>query len=141
MSRIIQTGDTAAKRRHAELRSIAEVLRALGAISEYDEEAKDMVAFLVYSLKRIGDTIEKSAQAWDDRNYWKKAEALRDKWRWSYKMSDRLARLVLNDRWDLVPDLLIELVPYVQHIRVQSLTRNSDWWVGAFRALKLENSK
>ncbi len=111
----------------------------LAAVTEYDDEAKDMAAFLVYSLRRVGDTIESSAQAWDDRNYWKKAEALRDKWRWSPDLADRLERLVLNERWELLPDLLIELVPHVQNIRVKSMTRSADWWCGAYRALRRDS--
>jgi hypothetical protein len=118
------------------MRSVAEVLRRLALAGEYDEEAMDMTAYLVYTLREIGETIESSAQAWDDRNYWKKAEALREKWRWAPKTADRLERLVINDRWELVPDVLIELLPHVQHIRIQQITRDADWWCGALRALK-----
>lgn len=136
MARIIRTGETPAKLRNAELRSIAEVLRELAARSEYDDEAKDMAAFVVVCLRKVSATIESSAASWEDRDYWRKAESLRTKWRWTDLIADRLERLVLNERWDLVPEVLIDLVPYVQHIRVVEKTRNADWWCGSLRALR-----
>jgi hypothetical protein len=143
MSRIIQTGDTAAKRRHAHLRSCAEALRALAqrpalADGRFDDEAKDMAAFLVFNLRGIAGTIEQSAQAWDDRNYWKKAEQLRADWRWSRFAADDLEALILNGRWPDVPPALIALVPRFQSVTVTQATRDADWWAGALRALRKE---
>ena len=141
MSRIIQTGSTPAKRRHAHLRSCAEALRRLAqrpslATGQFDDEAKDMVAFLVFNLRGIMDTIETSAQAWDDRNYWKKAENLRADWRWARFAAHDLERFALEDRWAEVPTKLLELVPRFQSITITKDTRDSAWWVGALRALR-----
>ena len=136
MGRIIQTGSTPAKRRHAHLRSCAEVLRLLATRPTFDAEARDMAAFLVFNLRGIYDTIDESAQAWDDRNYWRKAEALREKWRWSRTAADQLETLILADRWSEVPDLLLTLVPQLSGVKVQAMTRDADWWVGALRALR-----
>ena len=141
MSRIITTGDTAAKRRHAHMRSCAEVIRLLASRSSFDDEAKDMTAFLVFSLRGIYQTIEESAQAWDDRNYWKKAEARRQTWRWSFLAAEELEELVASSKWQMVPPLLIGLIPQFAAISVQSVTRNPDWWCGAYRALIREYQK
>ena len=143
MGRIIHAGETAAKRRHAHLRSCAEVLRllaqnpALGA-GRFDDEARDQTAFLVFNLRGIGETIEESARAWDDRNYWKKAEKLRADWRWAPQTADALAALAVGGRWAEVPPALLALVPRVQSIPVAPQTRAADWWVGAYRALRKE---
>lgn len=141
MSRIIRTGNTPAKQRNAALRNCAEVLRLLAenpsvAIGRFDGEAQDMVAFLVFSLRDIHKTIEESAQAWDDRNYWKKAEELRERYRWSRVIGDEVAELAVSGKWNDVPPALITLVPHVSNVNIQQITRNSDWWVGAMRALK-----
>lgn len=141
MGRIIHAGDTAAKRRHAHLRSCAEVLRLLAqnpalGTGRFDEEARDMTAFLVFNLRSIGETIEESAQAWDDRNYWKKAEKLRADWRWARFAADDLERLALDGGWAEVPPRLIALVPHFQSVTVTQQTRDADWWVGAYRALR-----
>ena len=117
MSRIIRAGDTPATRRHAHRRSAAEALRLLAgrpalAGGYFDAEAKDLVAFLALHLRGIGDTIEGSAQAWDDRNYWKKAEALRDEYRWAPRTADTLEALVVAERWaDVVPESGVARAP------------------------------
>lgn len=146
MSRIIQTGSTPAKRRNAHRRSCAEVLRLLAqrpslASGAFDEEAKDMVAFLVFSLYGIEETIETSAQAWDDRNYWKKSEKLRADWRWTIQTADRIKKHIVEGQWIDVPPLLIELIPRFQDVTINKMMRDSDWWVGAHRALLRQATK
>ena len=138
MARIIQTGDTPAKKRNAHMRSCAEVLRLLAQRNGFDDEAKDMLAFLVFNLRGIYKTIDESAHAWDERNYWKKAEGLREKWRWSRTTADKLKKLILAQDWDAIPELLLSLIPYFQNITIVKMTRDSDWWVGALQALKKE---
>jgi hypothetical protein len=136
MARLISTGETPAKKRHAHLRSCAEVLRLLAQRAHFDAEAQDMAAFFVFNLRGIYETIDESAQAWDDRNYWKKAEALREKWRWSRTAADQLERLILADRWQEVPALLLSLMPHFSDVTVAAITRDADWWCGALKALK-----
>jgi len=138
MARIIQTGDTPAKKRNAHMRSCAEVLRLLAQRNGFDDEAKDMLAFLVFNLRGIYKTIDESAHAWDERNYWKKAEGLREKWRWSRTTADKLKKLILAKKWDSVPEILLTLIPYFQSITIVKMTRDSDWWVGALQALEKE---
>jgi len=141
MSRIVNTGQTPAKRRHAHRRSCAEVLRLLAQkrlTDHFDDEAKDMVAFLVFNLRGIYQTIDESAHAWDEKNYWKKAEALRERWRWSRTAARTLEALILDDDWGAVPIQLIGLTERFQDMTVRSITRNADWWCGALRALRRE---
>lgn len=95
-----------------------------------------MAAFLVFNLRGIYETIDESAHAWDERNYWKKAENLREKWRWSRKAASDLEKLIMNEQWSEVPELLVTLVPRFSGVTVASITRDSDWWCGALRALK-----
>lgn len=146
MARIVRTGDTPAKRRHAQMRSCAEVLRLLAqrpelADGRFDAEARDMVAFLAFNLYEMHETIEQSAQAWDDRNYWKKAEGLRERFRWARLAAAELEKLALADRWVEVPAALIGLLPHFSDVTVQQVTRDSDWWCGALRALKRRAEK
>ncbi len=135
MARLIKTGETPAKKRHAHMRSCAEVLRLLAQRGAFDDEARDMTAFLVFNLRGIYQTIDESAHAWDERNYWKKAEALRETWRWTRTAADRLEALIRADQWEAVPPVLIELVPRFNSITVTAITRDADWWCGALRAL------
>lgn len=122
------------------MRSCAEVLRLLGSSAHIGDEEKDMAAFLVFNLREIFRTIDESAQAWDEKNYWKKAEALRDSWRWSRQAAMDLERLIRQGRWTDVPELLIALIPRFSDITVTSVTRDADWWCGAYRALMKERA-
>ena len=135
MSRIIHTGSTPAKRRHAHRRSCAEVLRLLAQRATFDAEAQDMAAFLVHNLRGIYRTIDESAQAWDERGYWRKAERLRADWLWSRTVADELDALIRAEQWEALPARLIALVPRFDDVTVKSITRNADWWCGALRAL------
>jgi len=141
MSRIISTGVTPAKKRHACMRSCAEVLRLLAKRPSFDEEAQDMAAFFVFNLRTIYEVIDESAHAWDERNYWKKSEALREKWRWTRINADKLETLILSRQWDQVPMILLSLVPHFSGITVTSITRGADWWCGARRALEREDAQ
>lgn len=95
-----------------------------------------MVAFLVFNLRGIYETIDESAHAWDERNYWKKAENLREKWRWARTYSLSIEKSLVAGRWADIQDLLIELVPHFRGITVASITRDADWWCGAYRSLR-----
>lgn len=132
-----RTGSTdAAKLRATHIRSCAEVLRLLATRPAFDEEAMDMAAFLVFSLRGIYESINESVQAWDDRNYWKKAEAAREKWRWSKKAADDLEALILKKAWPFVPEMLIQLIPHFSEVTIREVTRSADWWMGAYAALQ-----
>lgn len=140
MSRIIHAGDTPAKRRRAHTRSCAEAIRLLAGrpslgVGVFDAEAKDLTAFLAFHLRGIGETIESSAQSWDDRNYWKKAEKLRADYRWASQTADQLEALIIAERWADVTPLLFDLIPHFTDVNVGKMTRDADHWVGAHRAL------
>ncbi len=141
MTRIISTGDTPAKIRSAQMRSCAEVLRLLAQRNGFDDEALDMLAFLIFNLRGIYKSIDESALAWDDRNYWKKAETLREKWRWSRTAAEKLTKSVRTKKWQVIPEILVGLVPYFSDITIVQMTRDADWWVGAYGALQKEFSK
>lgn len=135
MARLIRTGDTPAKERRQHLRSCAEVLRLLAQRPAFDAEAKDMAAFFVFSLRAVYQNIDASAQVWEERGYWKKAEALREDWRWSRTAAADLETYIRADRWAEVPPLLVGLVPQFNGVTVTTITRDADWWCGALRAL------
>jgi hypothetical protein len=141
MGRIIHAGETAAKRRRAYMRSCAEVLRALATRPVFGPEERDMAAFLVFCLRGVYQTIDESADSWDDKNYWRKAERLRDRWSWSRKAAAELEEMITADRWADVPDVLVQLIPQFMDVSVKTEKRNSDWWGGALSALKREHAE
>ena len=137
MSRIINLNNPG-KVRNRNQRTIAEVLRHFAAKSELDEESKDMAALLVYALREIFASAEQTANAWEKRGYWMKADRFLRQWEWSKGSSANLEDVIRNDAWDLLPQLLSELIPRTADIRVKNITRPPSTWRGAYQRLMAE---
>ncbi len=134
MSRVINT-DSPGKRRNQLMRTSAELLRHLGHKSEIDNEAKDMLALLVYCLRQIDEGIDESAQAWEKRDYWMKSEEFRQRWRWAGELAIELEDVVVAGRWETLPEMMIKLVPRFSDITVNKFTRKPTLWNGAYERL------
>lgn len=134
MSRVINT-DSTGKNRNRLMRTCAELLRHLSTKPAIDEEALDMVACLVYSLREIEAGIESSALVWENRDYWIKAERLRQRWTWVGQKSDELNALIISEDWGRLPELMVSLLPNFADIKVTRLTRTPDTWQGAYERL------
>lgn len=139
MSRVINT-DGPGKRRNQFMRTCAEILRHLSTKSAIDDDAKDMVAHLVYCLRGVNDTIEHSAQVWENRDYWVKAEEFRQAWRWVPALTDDVTYLVNNDEWNNLPSIMATLLQHVGDIKVKKFTRSADTWAGAYEKLRAEQA-
>ena len=137
MSRVINT-NSPGKRRNAQLRAIAELLRRLSQQPAINDETKDMTAALVYCLRAIDDTVEESARAWEKRGYWKKADDFQQKWWWASLEAAALRKLVADDAWQELPERMIKLLPKVSHIQLKRMTRDPSEWRGAYQRLKGE---
>jgi len=134
MSRVIHT-DNPGKRRNHLMRTGAELLRRLSQKQEVDEETKDMLALLVYTLREIADGIDDSTVAWEKRNYWMKVEEFRNNWRWSGEAAAALEMLVVNGEWHNMPMMLVRLIPRFSDVTVSKFTRNASLWQGSYQAL------
>ncbi|MDX1994927.1 MAG: hypothetical protein SF029_21270 [bacterium] len=138
MSRVINT-DGPGKKRNQLMRTSAELLRRLSQKQDIDDEAKDMLALLVFSLREIDEGIDESALAWEKRDYWVKAEEFRKRWAWAGLMSSDLQTLVLKAEWNRLPQMMIKLLPYFADVKITKLTRKDDLWQGSYARLVSEN--
>ena len=134
MSRVINT-NSPGKRRNAQLRTIAEILRRLSQQREVDAETKDMTAALVYCLRIIDGTVEESIVAWEKRGYWLKADKFQQQWWWASLEADALRKLVTEGNWQELPERMVKLLPKVSHIKLNRMTRSPSAWRGAYRKL------
>ncbi len=134
MSRVINT-NSPGKVRHYHQRTIAEILRHLSSKAEIDEQAKDMVSMLVFSLQAIGETVEKSVTAWEKRGYWMKADRFLLEWEWASEIAANLDDVIRNGAWDLLPGLLGDLLPHSAGIEIKTFTRSPAIWQGAYDKL------
>ncbi len=137
MSRVINT-DSAGKKRNQHMRTGAELLRHLSQKSSLDDEARDMVALLVFCLREIDEGIDASAQAWEKRDYWMKAEEFRQRWHWTGDLSDELQTLVFEEQWQRLPEIMVRLFPYFSDIKINKFMRKSSLWQGSYAQLMRE---
>jgi hypothetical protein len=138
MSRVINVANPG-KRRNTARRTIAELLRRLMLQPELDDETKDMVAALVLNLREIAATIETTTDAWEKRDYYLKADRFRLEWEWVAPAAQSLEDLVLQERWESLPQELAGLAPRFADIRVTKMTRSPSAWRGSY-ALLLQQS-
>lgn len=139
MSRIVNTSSPGSIRNGCR-RSIAEMLRRLMMKQQVDQETKDMAAAIVYYLREIDNTIETTTRAWEDRNYFLKADRFRSEWDWTKPSADRLERIVLGNRWSELSRELGALAPHFGDIKIAKLTRSSSTWDGAHARLLAQNA-
>jgi hypothetical protein len=134
MSRVVNT-NSPGKIRNQLMRTCAELLRHLSQKSEIDAEAQDMAAQLVFCLREIEDGIEASAMAWEKRDYWVKAERLRQRWVWAGNIAAKLEGLIRNGTWENMPAIMLGLVEHFSDIKIAKFTRNASEWAGAYQRL------
>lgn len=134
MSRVINP-DNAGKLRNQSMRLAAEILRHLTSKAEIDDEAKDMLATLVFCFRDIDEGIEVSMEAWEKRNYWNKVEQFRAQWVWVGLASSKLEQLVYNETWDQLPAQMVSLLPRFADITITKFTRKPEEWQGAYHRL------
>jgi hypothetical protein len=137
MGRVINT-DSTGKQRNQLMRTIAEILRHLSQKKEIDRDVKDMAALLVYCLREVEAGIDQSATAWEKRDYWMKAEELRQRWYWVGDVADQMRAMIYSENWHLMPDMMMKLLPHVADIKVTKLTRSEAMWEGAYERLLRE---
>jgi hypothetical protein len=131
MSRIIST-EGPGKIRNQHRRTIAEALRRLSLKQNLDDEVKDLAALIVFCLHRIADTVEQTTEAWDKRDYYLKADRFREGWRWVEPLADQLGAVIYDGRWDALPGVLVQLMPYFADVTIKQMTRKPSLWKGAY---------
>lgn len=134
MSRVINTVSPG-KQRNRLRRTIAEILRHLMFKRELDGETKDMAAALVFALRDIAQTVEVTTTAWEKRHYFLKADRFRLKWEWTAPTADRLQALIIQGRWERLPQELAILLPHFSDIRVAKMTRSASTWKSSYDLL------
>jgi len=134
MSRVVNT-DNPGKIRSQHRRTIAELLRHLMFKRTLDDETKDMAAALVFELRGIAESIEATTTAWENRDYFLKADRFRLEWEWAGPAAQRLETIILQERWEQLPAVLATLVPRFADIRILKMTRPPESWKASYRLL------
>jgi hypothetical protein len=138
MSRVISI-DGPGKVRNRHRRTIAETLRRLSQKVQLDDEAKDLAALIVFSLHGMADTVDRTTDAWEKREYFLKAERFREQWRWLEPTADELSGVINEGQWDQLPSVLAGLMPHFADIRIKQMTRKPTLWQGAYERFMQED--
>jgi hypothetical protein len=140
MTRFIKT-ESGATLRNKLLKSIAITIRELGKQSSADSNTKDMIAFIILSLKKVSETIEEAIIAWEKRDYWLKADRFRLDWEWALKTSNELYMALLVDDWAVIASFIPVIADKCRNIKLTSRSNISKIWVGAYNTLMKSNKK
>ncbi len=134
MSRVVST-DSVGSQRQRLRRTIAEALRRLMAKKELDEEARDLAALIVFSLREIDEGIEQTTAAWEKRDYYLKADRFRQEWLWVAPAADELETILRKGAWDRLPAALARLLSHFSDITINRMVRTERLWDGCYGRL------
>src|SRR5690606_5470377 len=134
MGRVVNTNSTG-KVRNQMMRTSAEMLRRLSQKQTLDDEARDMTALVVYCLRAVDEGIETSAEVWESRDYWLKADQLRDRWGWTGHAAARLEQLIRDDAWETLPAIMASLAEPFADIGMTKMPPPAEAGPGAYDRL------
>jgi hypothetical protein len=140
MSRVINPY-APGKSRNYHMRTLAEMLRRLASKGQVDAETRDMLAAMVFILREIDEGIDVSAEAWEKRDYWLKADRFRRDWEWTGKVGDQIEAMIREEAWEQLPAIMIELHRHLAGIQIKKMTRKPELWEGAYEQLMAESAK
>jgi hypothetical protein len=140
VSRIINTAGSPTTQRNRLRRSIAESLRRLMEKPRFDQESKDLTAFIVFALREIAEGVNQSAEAWEKRDYYIKADRFRQEWEWLGPMERLLTTALVYEQWNDLPPLFARLLAQFQDVTINKMTRSERLWDGAYDRLMAEQA-
>jgi hypothetical protein len=140
MSRVVNTDSVGAQRSRLR-RTIAEALRQLMGKPDLDDEARDLAALIVFSLREIDEGIEQTTAAWEKRDYYLKADRFRQEWLWVAPAADELEKVIRQGAWDRLPPALARLLSHFSDITINRMVRTERLWDGCYQRLLAKGSR
>ena len=131
----VKTAESGATYRNRLSRSIVLAIRLLMQQNKPDRSSLDKAAFVVLALEKIAESVNSSAEAWEKRDYWVKADHFRSEWLWVDQSKISLEKVVRTQDW---PEIARELVQVAQHLRNVQISANNrigEPWEGAWQLL------
>jgi len=110
-----------------------EEYKSLGGASV---QTKDIAAFIALTLTAISHTAERTALAWEKRDYWIKADHFRNEWKWVSTYGNRMQSAVLDGNYSLMHTTATDISEFVNDIELPKRHRLGTPWTGAYQVLK-----
>lgn len=131
MSRLIRAVPAARQRRDL-LRAVAAAVGSACGIDE--DEHRDLVAFSALALERFLESVEATAEAWERRGYWVKADRLRNDWTWVGAVCGQLNDCLAREDWSAAAVALTEAVGHLGGTQARRGKPVGRPWLGAYEA-------
>ena len=132
MSQIINPS-TPGKERARLSKAIVITIRAFMRLEKPDNNAQNMIAFIILALREISNGIDQSVIAWEKRGYWIKADKYRMEWRWTGQYAQQLHDAFANENWPEITGSLMEIMSRFCDIKVSDRHRMGKPWIGALK--------
>ncbi len=134
MSRVIRP-DSPSRLRTALLASIRGTLPALDTAGS-DAQLRDRLAFILLALKQVQASIEPTAEAWERRAYWVKADQFRRSWAWVGTSVDTILKALEAGDLGAACRHSLSIEPHLPPSRTTKARDLSSLWVGCYQRLK-----
>jgi hypothetical protein len=135
LGRIIKF-ESAGKERDKLVKEIVISIRELMKQSRFNENSRELAAFIALSLESISETIEVSVVAWEKRGYWVKADRFRLEWTWAGKLGTEMRKAVLSEDWKRIVQTALEVARKLYNVKVSVRHHLGTPWVGAWQRMQ-----
>jgi hypothetical protein len=135
MSRLIRP-DSPSRLRAALLDSVRATLPALDTATT-DAQLQDRLAFILLALRQLQASVEPTAEAWERRGYWVKADQFRRTWAWASAQAEALFRALCTGDLAAARRLAMDLEPRLPPAGGARPRDVSGLWAGCFQRLKV----
>ena len=139
MGRVIDP-KSAGKQRTQLIRAAALATRLLQSKSAMDAEARDLAAFISFTLAAIFSSVEPSVHAWEKRGYWVKADQFRLEWQWTGNLGIEMAEALQSDDWIAVKNNVERVQKKLGNVKISARHRMGTPWVGTWDILQKKQS-
>ena len=121
MGRIIHTTHPT-RQRAATLKRIASMIRDYPRTNDSQIDIRELSELLIAGLREIQESVNRTAAAWEKRDYWLKADAFRRQWRWVDEMIAGMTKaLQAGDR----PSLQAQILELKRRMETSTSSRSS----------------
>ena len=132
MARIIRP-DSPARARSSIVATLRAALADPGLVANPDN-VRDRLAFAGLALRELERSIERTAEAWERRGYWLKADQFRREWGWAGQGAEAILAPLLKDDLEGARGAANDLLPRLPE--TSTVKPSGTRWAGAYARLK-----
>ena len=131
MARVVRTQSIGTQRTRLS-KSIVLSIREIHKKQKFDQEVKELVAYMIIAMIAVDATVEESVAPWEKRGYWVKADRFRMDWSWAKNYPSKLRKELNDNNWDEIIPVLIKIGMKLNKIEVSEKHRMGKPWIGAW---------